>query len=54
MYELKTYRGVMCYELMKMKNSVKFQKELTCYFKTDMRNLTNFDPSTQRSRKFAL
>ena len=23
-------------------------------FKTDMRNLTNFDPSTQRSKKSAL
>ena len=44
----------MCYELMKMKNGVKFQKELTCQFKAGMRNLTNFDPSTQRSRKFAL
>ena len=24
------------------------------YFKTDMRNLTNFDPSTRKSQKFAL
>ena len=28
--------------------------ELTCHFKIDMRNLINFDPSTQKSQKFAL
>ena len=32
----------------------KFEKERTCLFKIDMRNLTNFDPSTQKSQKFAL
>ena len=37
-----------------MKNEAKFEKELTCQFKIDMRNLTNFDPSTQKSQKFAL
>ena len=37
-----------------MKNDSKFEKELTCQFKTDMRNLTNFDLSTQKSQKFAL
>ena len=37
-----------------MSNDVKFEEELTCQFKTDMRNLTNFDPSTQKSQKFAL
>ena len=26
-----------------LKNDVKFEKELTCQFKIDMRNLTNFD-----------
>ena len=32
---------------MKMKNDAKLEEdELTCRFKTDMRNLTNFDPST--------
>ena len=32
---------------MKMKNDAKLEEdELTCSFKTDMRNLTNFDPST--------
>ena len=39
---------------MTMKNDAKFEEELTCRFKTDMRNLTKFDPSTQKSQKFAL
>ena len=33
--------------VMTMKNDAKFEEELTCHFKIDMRNLTNFDPSTQ-------
>ena len=37
-----------------MKNDVKFEDDLTCQFKIEMRNLTNFDPSTQNSQKFAL
>ena len=40
--------------VMAMKNDAKFEEELTCQFKTNMRNLTNFDPSTQKSQKFAL
>ena len=28
---------------MTMKNDAKIEEELTCQFKTDMRNLTNFD-----------
>ena len=40
--------------VMTMKNDVKFEKELTCQFKIDRRNLTKFDPSTQKSQKFAL
>ena len=40
--------------VMTMKNDAKFEEELTCHFKTDMRNLTNFDSSTQKSKKFAL
>ena len=32
--------------VMKMKNDAKFEEELTCPFKIEMRNLTNFDPST--------
>ena len=37
-----------------MKNDAKFEEELTCRFKTDMKNLTNFDQPTQKSQKFAL
>ena len=40
--------------IMTMKNNVKFEEGLTCHFKTDMRNLTNFDSSTQKSKKIAL
>ena len=36
------------------KNDAKFEEELTCGFKTDMQNLTNYDPSTQKSQKCAL
>ena len=36
--------------VMAMKNNAKFKEELTCHFKTDMRNLTNFDLSTWRSK----
>ena len=39
---------------MTMKNDAKFEEELTCRFKIDMRNLTNFDLSTRKSQKFAL
>ena len=44
--------GELC--VMTMKNDAKFEKELTCQFKIDMRNLTNFDPSTEKSHKFTL
>ena len=37
---------------MTMKNNAKFEEELTCHFK--MRNSTNFDSSTQKSKKIAL
>ena len=40
--------------VMTMKNNVKFEEELTCRFKISMTNLTNFDPSIQKSKKFAL
>ena len=40
--------------VMTMKNDAKFEEELTCHFKIDMRNLTNFELSTQKSKKFAL
>ena len=31
---------------MAMKNDTKFEEELTCHFKIDMPNLTNFDLKT--------
>ena len=38
-----------------MKNNAKYEEELTCHFKNDMRNLTNFDSSTRKSlEKIAL
>ena len=40
--------------VMAKKNDATFEEELTCRFKTDLRNLTSFDPRTQDSRKFAL
>ena len=36
------------------KNDSKFEKELTCQLKIAMRNLANFDRSTQKSQQFAL
>ena len=38
---------------MALQNDEKFEEELTCHFKMDMRNLMNFDPSTQKFPKFA-
>ena len=46
------FTGEFC--TMTMKNDTKFEEELTCQFKADMRNLTNFDLNTQKSQKFAL
>ena len=45
-------KGELC--LMTMKNDARFEIELTCDFKIGMRNLTNFDVSSQKSQKFAL
>ena len=39
------FTGELC--VMTIKNDGKFEEELTCQFKSDMRNLTNFDPNTQ-------
>ena len=36
---------------MTMKNDTKIEGELICCFKIDKKNLTNFDPSTQKSKK---
>ena len=49
---LKFTEELLC--VMTMKNDAKFEEKLTCRFKIDIRNLTNFDPSTQKSQKFAL
>ena len=46
------FTGELC--VMTMTNDAKFEEELTCRFKIDMRNLTNFDLNTQKSQKFAL
>ena len=46
--ELKILRGVID---MTMKNDIKVEEELTCHFKVDMRNLTDFDPSTCKAQK---
>ena len=37
---------------MAMKNDTKIKEELTCRFKIDMRNLTNFGSSTLKPKKF--
>ena len=42
------------YCVMTMKNDTEFEEELTCQFKIDMRDLTNFNPSTRKSQKFTL
>ena len=39
---------------MTLKSDEKFEDELTCHFKIDMRNLTNFHPSTRKSQKLSL
>ena len=46
------FTGELC--VMTMKNDPKFDKELTCQFKIDMRNLIRFDPNTRKSQKFSL
>ena len=40
--------------VMTVKKYAKFEEELTCHFKVDIRNLTNFDPSTWKSKKCSL
>ena len=37
---------------MTMKNDAKFEEELTCRLKIDMRNLMNFDPCTLKNFSF--
>ena len=40
--------------VMTIKNDTNIVEELTRCFKNGMRNLTNFDPITRKSTKFAL
>ena len=37
---------------MVIKNDTKIEEELACRFKVDMRNFTNFELSTRKSKKF--
>ena len=46
------FTGELC--VMTMRNDSKLEEELTCQFKTDMRNLTNFNPNTRKTQKFTL
>ena len=39
--------------VMTMKNYAKFEEELAWHFKVDKRNLTNFDPSAWKFKKFS-
>ena len=39
---------------MTLKNDEKFEDQLTCRFKIDIKNLMNIDWSTRKSKKFAL
>ena len=39
---------------MTLKNYANFGEDLTCRFEIDIRNLTYFDPNTQKSQKLAL
>ena len=38
---------------MTLKSNTKFEEKLICCFEND-KNLVNFDPGTQKSKKFAL
>ena len=39
---------------MTLKNDEKSEEELTCRFKTEIKNLTNFDSRTWKSQEFTL
>ena len=45
------FTGDLC--VMTINNDAKIEQKSTCQFKIDMKNLKNFDPSTQRSQKYA-
>ena len=52
MHELKKFTEDVCVRT--MKNNAKFEKELTCRFNIDIRNVTNVDPSIKESKNIAL
>ena len=39
---------------MTLKNDEKSEEELTCHFKIEIKNLTNFNSRTWKSQKFTL
>ena len=39
---------------MTMRNDTRFEEELTCQFKIDTKNFTNFDLNIQKHQNFAL
>ena len=45
------FTGKLC--LMTMKNDAKFEDDLTCQFKIDMKKLADFEKRTKKSQKFA-
>ena len=45
------FTGNFC--VMAMRSDAKFEEELTCQFKSDIKDMTNFNPSTRKSQKFA-
>ena len=51
-YKSLKFAGELC--VMTVKKDTKIEEELTCCFKTDMRNLINLDSNIQKSPKFAL
>ena len=52
MHELKKFTEDVCVRT--MTNNAKFEKELTCRFNIDIRNVTNVDPSIKESKNIAL
>ena len=48
-----TYNFTEELQVMALKNDEKSEEKLTCCFKIDMRNLTNFGSRTRKSQKFA-
>ena len=46
------FTGEFC--VMTMKNDAKFEKELTCQFKIDIKNLTNLAQALENLKKFSL